>query len=52
MLDIISPVATEATATFKQLELTAENLSHITDENSELNLALTQFKTSANILTN
>lgn len=45
MLDIISPVATEATATFKQLELTAENLSHITDENSELNLALTQFKT-------
>jgi prefoldin subunit 5 len=45
MLDIISPVATEATATFKQLELTAENLSHITDENSELNLALTEFKT-------
>src|SRR5437763_7190458 len=45
MLDIIQPVATEATATFKQLELTAENLSHITDENSELNLALTQFKT-------
>lgn len=45
MLDIISPLATEATATFKQLELTAENLSHITDENSELNLALTQFKT-------
>src|SRR6266403_69795 len=45
MLDIISPVATEATATFKRLELTAENLSHITDENSELNLALTQFKT-------
>src|SRR5947209_4933769 len=30
MLDIIAPVATEATATFKQLELTAENLSHIT----------------------
>src|SRR5438105_14874610 len=45
MLDIISPVATEATANFKQLELTAENLSHITDENSELNLALSQFKT-------
>jgi uncharacterized phage infection (PIP) family protein YhgE len=45
MLDIIAPVATEATATFKQLELTAENLSHITDQNSELNLALTQFKT-------
>jgi len=45
MLDIIAPVATEATSTFKQLELTAENLSHITDENSELSLALTQFKT-------
>src|SRR5438034_982904 len=45
MLDIIAPVATEATATFKQLELTAQNLSHITDDNSELNLALTQFKT-------
>src|SRR5438445_2294289 len=45
MLDIIAPVATEATATFKQLESTAQNLSHITDEDSELNLALTQFKT-------
>jgi phospholipid/cholesterol/gamma-HCH transport system substrate-binding protein len=45
MLDIIAPVATEATATFKQLESTAQNLSHITDETSELNLALTQFKT-------
>lgn len=45
MLDIIAPVATEATATFKQLELTAQNLSHITDETSELNLALAQFKT-------
>lgn len=45
MLDIIAPVATEATATFKQLEFTAQNLSHITDETSELNLALVQFKT-------
>jgi phospholipid/cholesterol/gamma-HCH transport system substrate-binding protein len=45
MLDIIAPVATEATATFKQLESTAQNLSHITDETSELNLALGQFKT-------
>jgi hypothetical protein len=45
MLDIIGPVATEATATFKQLELTAQNLSHITDETSQLNLALIQFKT-------
>lgn len=45
MLVIIAPVATEATATFRQLESTAQNLSHITDENSELNLALTEFKT-------
>src|SRR5438477_12021233 len=45
MLDIVQPVAHEATATFKQLETTAQNLSHITDENSQLNLALTQFRT-------
>jgi len=45
MLDVIQPVANEATATFKQLEATAQNLSHITDENSQLNLALTQFRT-------
>jgi ABC-type transporter Mla subunit MlaD len=45
MLDIVAPVATEATATFKQLELTAQNLSHLTDQSSELNLALIQFKT-------
>ena len=45
MLDIVQPVANEATATFKQLETTAQNLSHITDENSQLNLALTQFRT-------
>jgi len=44
MLDVIQPVANEATATFKQLETTAQNLSHITDENSQLNLALTQFR--------
>jgi ABC-type transporter Mla subunit MlaD len=45
MLDIIGPVATEATATFKQLESTAQNLSHLTEETSELKLALGQFKT-------
>jgi phospholipid/cholesterol/gamma-HCH transport system substrate-binding protein len=44
MLDVIKPVATEATSTMKELEATARNLSHITDENSELNQALTQFK--------
>ena len=45
MLEVIKPVATEATSTMKELEATAQNLSHITDENSELNQALTQFKT-------
>src|SRR5438477_1760658 len=45
MLEIIKPVATEATSTMKQLEDTAQNLSRITDENSELNQALAQFKT-------
>src|SRR4051812_24709573 len=45
LLDVVEPVAKEATATMKELESTAQNLSHITDENSELNQALTQFKT-------
>lgn len=47
VLEVIQPVATEATATFKQLEVTAQNLSHITDESSQLNLALVQFRTFA-----
>jgi phospholipid/cholesterol/gamma-HCH transport system substrate-binding protein len=45
LLDVVEPVATEATATLKQLESTAQNLSHITDESSQLNLALVQFRT-------
>lgn len=45
MLEIIKPVATEATSTMKELEATAQNLGRITDENSELNQALVQFKT-------
>jgi ABC-type transporter Mla subunit MlaD len=45
LLDILEPVAKEATNTMKELEATAQNLSHITDENSELNQALAQFKT-------
>ncbi len=45
MLDIIQPVATEATKTMKELEDTAQNLSKITDEDSELNQALGRFKT-------
>lgn len=45
MLEVIKPVAVEATSTMKELESTAQNLSRITDENSELNQALVQFKT-------
>src|SRR5439155_21401386 len=45
MLEVIRPVAAEATNTMKDLQHTAQNLNHITDEKSELSLALTQFKT-------
>ena len=45
MLEIIKPVAAEATNTMKDLQQTAQNVNHITDENSELNQALGQFKT-------
>src|SRR3989441_3352351 len=45
MLEIIKPVGTEATNTMKDLQQTAQNLGRLTDENSELQLALTQFKT-------
>jgi len=45
MLEVIKPVAAEATNTMKDLQQTAPKSHRITDENSELNLALTQFKT-------
>ena len=45
MLEVIKPVANEATNTMKDLQQTAENINKLTDENSELSLALTQFKT-------
>lgn len=45
LLDVVQPVANEATKTMKELEDTAKNLSRITDENSELNQALARFKT-------
>src|SRR5437773_7019161 len=47
MLEVIKPVATEATNTMKDLQQTAQNLNRLTDENSELTLALAQFKTFA-----
>lgn len=44
LLEVIKPVAAEATNTMKDLQQTAQNLNHITDENSELNQALSQVK--------
>src|SRR5712691_198984 len=44
MLEVIKPVAAEATNTMKGLQQTADNINHITDENSELSQALTQVK--------
>jgi ABC-type transporter Mla subunit MlaD len=51
VLDILQPVATEATATLKELQTTAANLSKITDEQSQLNMALAQMRTFAENLT-
>jgi phospholipid/cholesterol/gamma-HCH transport system substrate-binding protein len=44
MLEVIKPVAAEATSTMKELEVTAQNLNQITNQNSELNQALGKFK--------
>ncbi|MDQ6765900.1 MAG: MlaD family protein [Verrucomicrobiota bacterium] len=52
MLEVVQPVATEATKTLKELETTAANLSKITDEQSQLNMALAQMRTFAENLTN
>jgi ABC-type transporter Mla subunit MlaD len=45
MLGIIEPVATEATATLKSLQVTVASLGKITDDNSPLIQGLGQFKT-------
>jgi phospholipid/cholesterol/gamma-HCH transport system substrate-binding protein len=44
MLEVIKPVAAEATNTMKSLQETADNINHLTDENSELSQALVQVK--------
>jgi len=51
LLDVVQPVAKEATNTLKELQSTAQNLSRITDQNSELNQALVQFKNFGENLT-
>ena len=45
MLEVVKPVAAEATNTMKDLQQTAQNINRLTDEHSELTLALGQFKT-------
>ena len=45
LVEVIQPVAAEATMAMKDLEITAQNINHLTDQSSELNLALAQFKT-------
>jgi len=45
LLEVLKPVASEASSTLKDLQTTSQNLSRLTDENSELNLALGEFKT-------
>lgn len=52
LLDIIKPVAVEATATLKELQNTGQNLSRITDDSSQLNMAIAQMRTFAENLTN
>lgn len=44
LLEVVQPVASEATKTMKELESTAQNLSKLTDKGSELNQALERFK--------
>lgn len=45
MLEVIKPVAAEATSTMQQLQTTAQNLNQLTAENSVLEQALGEFKT-------
>src|SRR3982074_1657435 len=52
MLDIVKPVAIEATNTLKELQTTSQNLSRITDENSQLNMGLAQCPAVEENLTN
>lgn len=52
MLEIIQPVVKEATGTLKELQTAAQNLSKITEEKSQLNMALAQMRTFAENMTN
>lgn len=51
MVEVISPVAAEATKALTELQSTAQNLSKITDDDSQLNMAIAQFRTFAENIT-
>ncbi len=51
VIDILQPVAKEATTTLKELQTTAANLGKITDESSQLNMTIAQMRTFAENLT-
>jgi ABC-type transporter Mla subunit MlaD len=51
MVEVISPVATEAAKALTELQNTAQNLSKITDDDSQLNMAIAQFRTFAENIT-
>ena len=44
LVEVVQPVAKQATETLKDLQSTVTNLSHITDKDSSLNQALDRFK--------
>ncbi len=52
IINVIEPVAKQATGTLEELQTTAQNLSQITDEQSQFNMALAQMRTFAENLTN
>ncbi len=51
MVDILQPVAKEATNALKELQNTTQNLGRITDDDSQLNMAIGQFRTFAENIT-
>jgi ABC-type transporter Mla subunit MlaD len=51
MVAAIEPVAKEATGALKDLQSTAQNLNRITDDDSQLNMAIAQFRTFAENIT-
>jgi len=51
VVEILAPVAKEATNALKELQNTTQNLGKITDDDSQLNMAIGQFRTFAENIT-